>query len=122
IDKDYSTKNDINKEKYDEDDYGLIDFVYQFEDFLSESNLALLNISESTNRIGEDLNEKAAEITRISKYPNPNKNVIIEYFKRSAKSLNTFSDRLELETPNFYDNFEEAINVGLRYLNIIDKD
>src|SRR5690606_13801509 len=67
IDKDYSTKNDINKEKYDEDDYGLIDFVYQFEDFLSESNLALLNISESTNRIGEDLNEKAAEITRISK-------------------------------------------------------
>ncbi|WP_313504473.1 DUF4062 domain-containing protein [Kaistella carnis] len=106
----------------DEEDLGLIDFIYQFEDFLADSNLALVNISESTKRIGEDLTEKAEEITRISKYPNPNKNVVIEYFKRSAKSLNTFSDRLELETPNFYDNFEEAINVGLRYLNIIDKD
>lgn len=105
----------------DENDLGLIDYIYQFEDFLADSNLALFNISDSTKRIGEDLTEKAEEITRISKYPNPNKNVIIEYFKRSAKSLNSFSDRLELETPNFYDNFEEAINVGLRYLNIIDK-
>ena len=119
--KDSSIITSINDEQ-DEDDLGLIDFIYQFEDFLGESNLALLNISESTKRIGEDLAEKAEEITRISKYPNPNKNVIIEYFKRSAKSLNTFSDRLELETPNFYDNFEEAINVGLRYLNIIDKE
>jgi len=119
--KDSAIKTSIIDEE-DDNDLGLIDFLYQFEDFLGESNLALQNISESTKRIGEDLSEKAEEITRISKYPNPNKNVIIEYFKRSAKSLNTFSDRLELEIPNFYDNFEEAINVGLRYLNIIDKN
>ncbi|MDN3606434.1 DUF4062 domain-containing protein [Kaistella yonginensis] len=112
----------ISDEEDDENNFGLIDFIYQFEDFLADSNLALLNISDSTNRIGEELAEKAEEITRISKYPNPNKNIIIEYFKRSAKSLNTFSDRLELEIPNFYDNFEDAINVGLRYLNIIDKN
>ena len=80
------------------------------------------NISDSTERIGEDLAEKAEEITRITKYPNPNKNVILEYFKRSAKSLNSYSDRIELEIPKFYDNFEEAINIGLRYLNIIDKE
>lgn len=113
----------ITDDRQEEDnDFGLIDFIYQFEDFLSDSSLALVNISESTKRIGEDLNEKAEEITRISKYPNPNRNVIIEYFKRSAKSINSFSDRIELETPNFYDNFEEAINIGLRYLNIIDKN
>lgn len=104
-----------------EEDYGLIDFIFQFEDFIADSNLALHNISDSTKRIGEDLTEKAEEITKISKYPNPNKNIIIEYFKRSAKSLNSYSDRIELETPNFYDNFEDAINVGIKYLNFIDR-
>lgn len=116
------TTNIESFEEEETDDFGYIDFVYQFEDYLAESNLALLNISESTKRVGEDLTEKAEEMKRISKYPNPNKNVVIEYFKRTAKSINSYSERIELEIPNFYDNFEEAINIGLRFLNIIDKD
>lgn len=107
---------------HSDDDFGILDFVCQFEDYLRDSNFALSNISDSTEKIGEDLAEKAEEINRISKYPNPNKNVILEYFKRSAKSLNSYSDRIELEIPKFYDNFEDAINVGLRYLNVIDKE
>src|SRR5690606_23260325 len=56
--KDSAIKTSIIDEE-DDNDLGLIDFLYQFEDFLGESNLALQNISESTKRIGEDLSEKA---------------------------------------------------------------
>ncbi|WP_312301015.1 DUF4062 domain-containing protein [Chryseobacterium sp.] len=104
------------------DDFGLLDYIFQLEDYLADSNIALTNISESTVKIGEDLQKKAEEITRISKLPNPNKITVIEYFKRTSKSINDYSDRIKLETPNFYDNFEEAINVGLKYLSLIDKD
>lgn len=105
----------------DDDEFGVIDFIFQFQNYLSDSTYALINISESTKKIGEDIQEKANEVVRISKHPNPKPHVIIEYFKRTAKVISTFSDRLELEIPNFYDNFEDAIKVGLRFVNSIDK-
>lgn len=105
-----------------EEDYGIIDYIFQFEDCLTASNIAIVNISESTKIVGEDLIEKTKEVEKISQHTNRNKNAIIDYFKRLAKSLNSFSDRLELETPNFYNNFEDAINAGLKYLNLLDQD
>lgn len=104
-----------------DDDIGYFDYIFQFEDSLEDSTIALTNISESTKKIGEDLTEKANEMTRISKYPNPNRNIILEYFKRTSKTINSYSDKIEIEIPNFYNNFEDAINIGLKYLNSIDK-
>ncbi|AZA89944.1 Uncharacterised protein [Chryseobacterium nakagawai] len=111
-----------NESFENKDDFGLLDYIFQLEDYLADSNIALTNISESTVKIGEDLQKKAEEIKRITKLPNTNKNTVLEYFKRTSKVINDYSDRIKLETPNFYDNFEEAINVGLKYLNLIDED
>lgn len=112
---------ELNEEVEEEiEELGYVDYVIDFADYLNYSNTALRNISEATEIVGKEIEKKAEEMIRISKFPNPNKNMIIEAFKRTAKVLNDYSDRLKLETPNFYDNFEVAINSGLQYINSIN--
>lgn len=109
-----------NNDEVLEEDLGLFDYLIEFENLLSHGTKALLNISDSTKIIGNDFSKKTEEIERINKYPNPNKFIIIELFKRIARSMDDYSDRLKLENDIFYNNFRSAIDFGLKYINSMD--
>ncbi len=103
-----------------EEEYGLLDYSDMFEDFIHNSLNSLNQISESTEWIGAELTKKANEITRLSKIPNVNKSVVRETFKRTAKLINNYVNRLKIEIPIYYSNFEDAIKAGSNLINLTD--
>lgn len=102
-----------------EEDYGLFDYAMSLENLLADSNEALKNITHSTEEMGNEISDKAKEITRISQQPNANRFQMLEVLKRISKIMNNYSDRLKIETPIFYDNFKEAMDMGLKYMNLM---
>lgn len=116
--------NDVNSESElveiltEEEEYGLLDFSDMFEDYINNSTNSLKQISESTEWIGTELSNKADEITRLSKLPNLNNSIVRETMKRTAKLLDNYSNRLKIEIPIFYTNFEEAIKAGSNLINL----
>lgn len=117
IDKEKEIKDD--EELIIEDDFGSFDYLIDFENLLTKATKALNNISESTSEIGNDFNKKTEEINKVSNYPNPNNQLMLEVFKSISKTMNSYSQRLKTETPIFYENFEEALNKGLKYMNLM---
>lgn len=108
-------------ETYDlEEEYGLLDYSDMFDDFTHNSLNSLNQISESTEWIGSELSKKADEITRLSKIPNINKSSVRETLKRTAKLINNYVNRLEIEIPIYYSNFEDAIKAGSNLINLTD--
>ena len=104
----------------EEEEYGLLDYSEMFEDFIHNSTNSLTQISESTEWIGAEISKKAEEITRFSKTPNVNNSVVRETFKRTAKLLENYINRLKTETPIYYTNFEDAIKAGSNLINLSD--
>ncbi len=104
----------------EEDEYGLLDYIDMFEDFIHNSVNSLTQISESTEWIGAEVTKKAEEITRLSKLPNLNKSVFKEILKRTAKLMENYTKRLKTEIPIYYSNFEEAIKTGSSLVNLSD--
>lgn len=108
--------------EYDESEIelGLLDYSEMFESLLSESTNSLLRIGESTEWIGIEINKKTDELARISRLANPNKIVLKEVFRRTAKIMNDYTKRIELDIPIFYSSFEEAIKAGSNLINLSD--
>lgn len=107
-----------NDEITDLEEFGLFDYSDQFEALIADSSNSLVKISESTEWIGSELTNKAEELTRLSKINNPNKNVVSNILKRTAKLMNDYSDRLKVETPIFYSSFEDGIKAGINLINL----
>jgi hypothetical protein len=106
------------EDNFETEELGLLDLVEIFEISVATSLNSLEKITEATEWIGTQLNQKTEEITRISKIPNPNPNVIREILRRTASLMNDYSSRIKLETPIFYENFEEAIKAGSEMVNL----
>ncbi|SDL45646.1 DUF4062 domain-containing protein [Chryseobacterium taihuense] len=106
----------------DSNEFGILDFVIQFEDYLANANLALNGITEATNVISEEFKNKTNELDRLQKLPNFNRNQLVGILSRTAKSVDNYTNRLITETPLYQDNFESAIKVGTLYLNSITKE
>lgn len=117
---DKKTEIELVETIIEEDEYGLLDYSEMFEDFIHNSTNSLTQISESTEWIGSEITKKAEEITRLSKLPNVNNSVVRETFKRIAKLLENYIDRLKIEIPIYYTNFEEAIKAGSNLVNLTD--
>lgn len=102
----------------EEEEYGLLDYSEMFEDFIHNSTNSLSQISESTEWIGVEISKKTEEITRLSKTPNVNNSVVRETFRRTAKLLENYINRLKTEIPIYYTNFEDAIKAGSNLINL----
>jgi len=115
-----SAKIVLNDKKDEEEviELGLFDYSDQFELLMSDSSNSLSKISDSTVWIGAEISKKAEELTRINKIPNPNRAVITAILKRTAKLMDDYSGRLEVETPIFYSSFEDGIKAGINLVNL----
>ncbi|MGN6647325.1 MAG: DUF4062 domain-containing protein [Cytophaga sp.] len=98
--------------------YGLMDYNEMFESLINDTLISLTAINESTTIVGEEMTKKAEEISRITQQKSPNKIVLTEIFKRVAKLMNDYSNRLAIENPIFYHSFEEAIKAGSNLINL----
>lgn len=107
--------------KLEENDLGILDYEEMFVSSINDSNLALARITEYTESVGKEIEEKANQLTKISQSSQPNKVVINEIMKRTAKILNNYSNRLETETPIYYNSFEDAIKAGTNIINLSDE-
>lgn len=114
--------NDETTKFIEESEFGVLDFVIQFEDYLANVNLSLNGITQATNVIAEEFNKKTSELERLQKLPNFNKNQIAGILSRTAKSVDNYTNRLLIETPAYQENFESAIKAGTLYLNSITKE
>jgi len=104
-----------------EDDLGILDYSEMYQSLLYDSTASLTKINDYTELIGKEMEEKASQITKISQTSNANPVVINELLKRSAKLLNDYSNRLETESPIFYNSFEEAIKAGTNVINLTEE-
>jgi hypothetical protein len=104
----------------EEDDLGILDYSEMYQSLLNDSIISLTKINDYTSTIGNEMTEKASQITKISLNPQLNKVLINEVLKRTAKILKDYSNRLETETPIFYNSFEEAIKAGTNIINLTD--
>ena len=89
---------------------------------MANANLALTNIGEATNVIGEEFKNKTTELEKLKKLPNFNSNLLASILTKTAKSIDNYTNRIELEGPLFQENFESAIKIGSGYLNTINKE
>ncbi|BDU25283.1 DUF4062 domain-containing protein [Flavobacterium sp. GSB-24] len=104
-----------------DDDLGILDYEEMFSSSINDSNLALARITEYTQSVGSEIEEKANQLIKITQSPHPNKVTINEIMKRTAKILNDYSNRLETETPIYYNSFEDAIKAGTNIINLSDE-
>lgn len=107
-------------DKIEDEDLGILDYSEIYQNLLNDATDSLVKITEYTASIGSEIGEKANQITRIAVGPNPNKIIISELMKRTAKLLKDYSNRLETETPIYYFSFEEAIKAGTNIINLTE--
>lgn len=106
----------------DSSEFGILDFLLQFDEYIANAKLALNGITEATNVIADEFKNKTTELEKIQKLPNFNKNQMAGILSRTAKSIDNYTNRLLIETPLYEENFESAIKVGTLYLNSIIKE
>lgn len=104
----------------EDEELGLLDYSEKFESMIADSSNALTKIGDATKWIGEELNSKASQINRINQTKNPNKIVVRDLLKRTAKLIDNYTGRIKTEIPIFYSSFEDGIKAGSRLINISD--
>lgn len=112
------SETDNSDEEFD--DLGLLEYSELYENYIGDSTNSLTKIAESTSWIGGEINTKADELTRAAQVPNPKKDVINAILTRTAKLMNDYTSRLEIEIPIFYENFSDGIEAGSKLMNIAE--
>ena len=111
----------IQNELILEEDYGLLDYADSLESLLNEATMSLNKMTEGTLELGRELAVKAKEITDIADKPGVNQFYLVSLLKRSAKIMDNYTERLSIESPIFYDNFRESMDMSLKYLNVMSE-
>jgi hypothetical protein len=105
------------------EEFGLIDYQEMIEDSFQESTKSLSRISDATEWIGEQLNEKTAEANTMTANGNqPNRKTLKDYFIRTAKVMDNYANRIEPEIPIFQEYFEKGIDALSNMINISRDD
>lgn len=91
----------------DEDDYGYIDYFEIYESRLAEMTSAITLINEATVRVGEQLNQRSAEIQGEKKI---DASITRRLIKRVADDMNSYADTLDGQIPVFSSTRKSAFN------------
>jgi hypothetical protein len=109
--------NDENKSAVpSEEDYGFFDYMIEFETLLWSSTNALNSINTATNEVATLIESKSNELNLLNKV-GTKPIQYVQHFKMTSKVMLEYAENLKIETPNFYDNFESSIKIGLKFIN-----
>lgn len=102
-------------------DLGLLDYVEISENRFEESTIAVNNITTATEWIGEKINEKTDEINRLTSIGNQvNNKHLRKILRLTAQAMNEYASSISVETPIFFENYEDGIKALSSIINISD--
>lgn len=104
-----------------DDEIGYLDLLLQYEEYTKNSTQSLKNITEGTYIIGEEFNKRTAELNKARTNPYFSNQVFTTHLTRTAKSMDDYTNRLKLEIPIYYENFESSIKAGSQYINTVNQ-
>ena len=106
-----------------EDELGFVDYLDLVEENFEDARLSLEKIGESTIWVGEQLKTKTSEINALTLNGNqPSRKDLKDIFKRTAKILDNFGNRIKPEIPIYKENFEKGVEAFSRLVNITAND
>ena len=107
-----------------QEEFGLIDYQDMFDESIEESNQALGKMTEAMEWVGEQFSKKTSEMNALTsnKKQPPGRKLVRELLIRTGKIMDNFGNRIDTETPIFYENFELAIDSMQKTLNIYRND
>lgn len=99
-----------------DEDYGFFDYMIEFETLLWSSTNALNSINTATHKVGDLIDDMSTELNLLNK--NGTQPIqYVQHFKMTAKVLLEYVEKLKIETPSFYGNFESSMKIGLKFIN-----
>ncbi|MDH5415601.1 MAG: hypothetical protein OEW87_15800 [Flavobacteriaceae bacterium] len=86
----------------DDDDYGFFDYLESFEDLNDKMCASLNNITEATEKIGENMNKRSEDMNQVSGSNEKNNFIKIKkIIKLSSEDMERYASSLEVQLPIF---------------------
>ncbi len=104
------------------EELGIFDYQEIIEESFANSTRSVERIADSVTWIGEEINKKTKEANRLTGNQDVAKKVLRDYFKRTAKILNDFAERINPDINIFITNFEEGADAISKIINIRRND
>ncbi len=104
------------------EELGIIDYQEIIEESFANATKGVERIADSVNWIGEEIKKKTKEANKFSSKQDVAKKVVRDYFRRTAKVLNDFADRIDPDIKIFISNFEEGADAISKLINIRRND
>lgn len=105
-----------------EEELGLIDYQEIIEEGFANSTKAVERIADSVTWVGEEITKKTEEANSLSSRENVANKVLRDFFRRTAKILNDFADRIDPDINIFISNFEEGADAVSQLISISKND
>lgn len=104
------------------EELGIIDYQEIIEDSFANAAKGVERLADSVNWIGEEITKKTEEANKLSENQEVAKKVLRDYFRRTAKVLNDFADRIDPDINIFISNFEDGADAISKLINISKND
>ena len=105
-----------------EDELGLVDYQEIIEDSLANSTKGIEGIGDSLAWLAEEIEKKTEEAKRFPGEQLLSRRTSRDFFRRAAKIINDFADRIDPDINIFISNFEEGIDAISKLINIQKND
>lgn len=109
------------QEVQSEDDLGILDLFEIFEDQFAELGKITERIGEATEDLGEKITERTNEMSKLPRDPHGvvNPKVAKPLISRTAKDMNQYTARVEVELPLFSDAFNTGMKAFIRVIPML---
>lgn len=105
-----------------EDELGLVDYQEIIEDSLANSTKGIEGIGDSLAWLAEEIEKKTEEAKRFPGEQLLSRRTSRDFFRRAAKIINDFADRIDPDINIFISNFEEGTDAISKLINIQKND
>ena len=107
----------------EKDELGILDYQDIVEESFSDSNQALLRITESIEWVGKEIRKKTDEMIYLSSNKKEiSKKTKRDIFTRTAEIMNDFATRLVPDIPIFINGFEKGADAFLNLITLSRTD
>ena len=104
------------------DELGLVDYQEIIEDSFANSTKGIEGIGDSLAWLAEEIEKKSEEGEKFSNEQLVSKKASRDFFRRTAKIINDFADRIDPDINIFISNFEEGADAISKLINIQKND
>lgn len=101
------------------EEFGLYDYLEQFEKHMVTATEAMLKIAQNTTDISIKIQERTEEFNALAEYPKPNIPLIIETFGKTSKNLDLYAESINRQSSIFFTNFKKGMDSCYYFMDIL---